>query len=130
MDEMDENAPFGEPNQALTILQGAIENTNEGFVTIDESHRVVIFNREAERIFGVNREEILGKDLGAILSPQCSQGHKTAVARYLDTRQPRLIGHQSEFLSARKNGDLFPLSISYSVSNIGEKTFLPVSSGT
>jgi len=123
MDEMDENAPFGEPNQALTILQGAIENTNEGFVTIDESHRVVIFNREAERIFGVNREEILGKDLGAILSPQCSQGHKTAVARYLDTRQPRLIGHQSEFLSARKNGDLFPLSISFSVSNIGEKTF-------
>jgi signal transduction histidine kinase len=45
------------------------------------------------------------------------------VARYLDTRQPKLIGHQSEFLTARKNGELFPLSISFSVSNIGEKTF-------
>ena len=120
---MDENDPFREPNQALTILQGAIENTNEGFVTIDENHRVVIFNREAERIFGVNREEILGKDLGVILTPQCSQGHKKAVARYLDTRKPKLIGHQSEFLTARKNGELFPLSISFSVSNIGEKTF-------
>ena len=120
---MDENDPFREPNQALTILQGAIENTNEGFVTIDEDHRVVIFNREAERIFGINREEILGKDLGVILSPQCSQGHRTAVARYLDTRKPRLIGHQSEFLTARQNGELFPLSISFSVSNIGEKTF-------
>ena len=73
---MDENDPFGEPNQALTILQGAIENTNEGFVTIDENHRVIIFNREAERIFGVNRKEILGKDLGVILTPQCSQGTK------------------------------------------------------
>ena len=120
---MDENDPFREPDQALTILQGAIENTNEGFVTIDENHRVVIFNREAERIFGINREEILGKDLGVILSPQCSQGHRTAVARYLDTRKPRLIGHQSEFLTARQNGELFPLSISFSVSNIGEKTF-------
>jgi two-component system sensor kinase FixL len=120
---MDENDPFGEPNQALTILQGAIENTNEGFVTIDENHRVVIFNREAERIFGVKREEILGKALGDILTPQCSQGHKKAVARYLDTRKPKLIGHQSEFLTARKNGELFPLSISFSVSNIGEKTF-------
>jgi two-component system sensor kinase FixL len=120
---MDENHPFGEPNQALTILQGAIENTNEGFVTIDENHRVVIFNREAERIFGVEREDILGKDLGVILNPQCSQGHKKAVARYLDTRKPKLIGHQSEFLTARKNGELFPLSISFSVSNIGEKTF-------
>ncbi len=120
---MAENDPFQEPNQALTILQGAIENTNEGFVTIDENHRVVIFNREAERIFGVNRDEILGKDLGDILTPQCSQGHKKAVARYLETRKPKLIGHQSEFLTARKNGQLFPLSISFSVSNIGEKTF-------
>jgi len=120
---MDENDPFREPSQALTVLQGAIENTNEGFVTIDENHRVVIFNREAERIFGVSREEILGKDLGVILTPQCSQGHKMAVARYLDTRQPKLIGHQSEFLTSRKNGELFPLSISFSVSTIGEKTF-------
>ena len=120
---MDENDPFGEPSQALTILQGAIENTNEGFVTIDENHRVVIFNREAERIFGINREEILGKDLGVILSPQCSQGHRKAVARYMDTRKPRLIGHQSEFMTARQNGEWFPLSISFSVSNIGKNTF-------
>jgi PAS domain S-box-containing protein len=120
---MEDNDAFREPSQALIILQGAIENTNEGFVTIDENHRVVIFNREAERIFGVHREEILGKDLGVILGPQCSQGHKTAVARYLETRKPRLIGHQSEFLTARKNGGLFPLSISFSVSHIGKKTF-------
>ena len=45
------------------------------------------------------------------------------MARYLDTRKPKLIGHQSEFLTARKNGELFPLSISFSVSTIGEKTF-------
>ena len=120
---MDEIDPFREPNQALTILQGAIENTNEGFVTIDEYHRVVIFNRAAERIFGVSRAEILGKDLGVILTPRCSQGHRQAVARYLDTWEPKLIGHQSEFLTARKNGELFPLSISFSVSRIGEKTF-------
>ena len=50
-------------------------------------------------------------------------GHKKAVSRYLDTRQPKLIGHQTEFLTTRKNGELFPLSISFSVSEIGEKTF-------
>ena len=126
---MAENDPFREPNQALTILQGAIENTNEGFVTIDENHRVVIFNREAERIFGVNREEILGKDLGVILTPQCSQGHKKAVARYLDTRKPKLIGHQSEFLTARKNGSYFPSPFPFRYPISGKKLFLPESSG-
>jgi PAS domain S-box-containing protein len=115
--------PGRDPNQELIILRGAIENTNEGFVTIDENHRVVIFNRAAEKILGITREEILGQDLALVLSPECSQGHRAAVARYLENRTPRLIGHQSEFLTRRKNGETFPLSISFSVSSIGGKTF-------
>ena len=39
-------------DQKSIILQGAIENTNEGFVTIDEHHRVIVFNKAAEKIFG------------------------------------------------------------------------------
>jgi hypothetical protein len=33
--------------QEWTILRGAIENANEGFVTIDKNHQVVIFNKAA-----------------------------------------------------------------------------------
>lgn len=120
---MEESDPGRDQNQELVILRGAIENTNEGFVTIDENHRVVIFNRAAERILGIKRTEILGKDLGMVLSPECSLGHRAAVTRYLETRTPRLIGHQSEFLTTRNTGEAFPLSISFSVSTIGGKTF-------
>jgi two-component system, LuxR family, sensor kinase FixL len=120
---MHDDDPGRDPGRELIILRGAIENTNEGFVTIDENHRVVIFNQAAEKILGISREEILGQDLGLVLSPECSQGHRSAVARYLEDRTPRLIGHQSEFLTRRKNGEGFPLSISFSVSTIGGKTY-------
>ena len=120
---MDEKDLSRDSNQELIILRGAIENTNEGFVTIDENHRVVIFNRAAERILGIAREQILGQDLSLVLNPECSQGHRSAVSRYLETRNPRLIGHQTEFQTTRKTGENFPLSISFSVSTIGEKTF-------
>lgn len=100
------------------ILRGATENTNEGFVTIDETHRVLIFNKAAERIFGYSRDEVIGKDLGLILSPECEKDHKAAVARFLQSKQPHLIGHQTEFMSRRKNGEWFPLSISFSVSEM------------
>jgi len=69
------------------ILQGTTENTNEGFVTIDEHHQVIIFNKAAEKIFGYSREEVIGKDLGLILSPECEKGHKQAVYRFLNTRE-------------------------------------------
>jgi PAS domain S-box-containing protein len=110
-------------DQKSIILDGAIENTNEGFVTIDERHRVIVFNKAAEQIFGYTRKEIIGKDLKLILGPECTEGHKKAVARFIETKTPKLIGHQTEFLATRKNGERFPLSISFSVSEIGGKYF-------
>lgn len=106
-----------------TILKEAIENTNEGFVTIDEHHQVIIINKAAEKIFGYSREEILGKDLEIILGPTCTKGHKAAVARFLKTRKSKLLGHQTEFLAYRKDGQPFPLSISFSLSEIDGKLF-------
>lgn len=105
-------------DRELIILKGAIENTNEGFVTIDEHHRVIVFNKAAERIFGYTYQEVIGKDLQMILGPECTVGHKKAVSRFIKTKKPKLIGHQTEFMAVRKNGERFPLSISFSVSEI------------
>lgn len=107
----------------LAILEGAVENTNEAFVTIDEAHKVIFFNRAAERLFGYRREEVIGKDLTLILSPECGADHRRAVARYLETRVPRRIGHTSELTATRKNGETFPISISFSVAQMGGKIF-------
>jgi PAS domain S-box-containing protein len=107
-------------DRELTILKGAVENTNEAFVTIDQNHQVLIFNRAAEDIFGYRREEVIGRDLSAILTPECSGDHRQAVARYLQTRNPRVIGHERELMGRRKNGENFPLSISFSVAQIAD----------
>jgi PAS domain S-box-containing protein len=94
-------------SQELAILKGAVENTNEAFVTIDENHRVTFYNQAAEKIFGFRREEVVGKDLNMILSPQCSGNHRQAVQRYLETKIPRRIDHQTELIATRKNGEIF-----------------------
>ena len=41
----------------LAVLKRAVENTNEAFVTINENHKVIFFNKAAEAIFGYSREE-------------------------------------------------------------------------
>jgi two-component system sensor kinase FixL len=107
----------------LLILKHAVENTVEGFVTIDEDHKVVFFNKAAEQIFGYSREEIEGKDLNVIMSPSCSKNHREAVARYVTTRVPSRIGHETEMVAARKNGETFPALISFSVTEVDRKLF-------
>lgn len=97
------------------ILSEAVENTNEAFVTIDQHHRVIFFNKAAEKIFGYCRDEVIGEDLNTLISPRCSPDHRRAVMRYVETRKPTLIGHESEFTAVRKNGETFPAAISFSV---------------
>jgi len=105
------------------ILRGAVESASEGFVTIDQDHRVMLFNRAAEKIFGYRREEVLGKDLNTILSPGCSQDHRAAVERYLRARRARVRGHPREMVAMRKGGRPFPCAISFSVYRSGGRVF-------
>ena len=110
-------------SQELAILQGAVENTNEAFVTIDENHRVIFYNQAAEKVFGFGREEVIGKDLNMILSPQCSRNHRQAVQLYLETKISKRIDHQTELIATRKNGEIFPASVSFSVAHIEGRPF-------
>jgi two-component system sensor kinase FixL len=107
----------------IAVLEKAVENTNEAFVTIDVHHRVVFFNKAAERIFGFKREEVIGHDLNTIMAPTCSRNHREAVARYLETRIPRRIGHDTEIMASRKGGQQFPANISFSVSEVEGKIY-------
>lgn len=107
----------------LEILRSAIENTNEAFVTIDETHRVIFYNQAAEKVFGFRKEEVLGRDLEIIMLPSCARDHKAAVARYVATRAPHRIGHDTEITATRKGGETFPAAISFSVTEVDGRLF-------
>ena len=112
-----------EEKKHIAILEGAVENTNEAFVTIDQNHKVLHFNKAAERIFGYSREEVIGRDLDVIMAPACSRDHRKAVQRYIRTRAPRRIGHATEITATRKSGETFPARISFSVSEVEGKLY-------
>lgn len=112
----------GEDKQHL-LLKHAVENTNDAFVTIDANHKVLFFNKAAEKIFGYSRDEVLEHDLDVIMAPDCSRNHREAVARYIKTKVPGRIGHESEIMAKRKNGDTFPAAISFSVTELAGKYY-------
>lgn len=109
--------------QEVVILKHAVDNTNEAFVTIDQDHKVLIFNKAAEKIFGWTRDEVVGHDLNMIMAPTCSKKHREAVARYVATRVPGRIGHGTEVQAVRRGGEEFPAAISFSVTEVEGRLF-------
>jgi two-component system sensor kinase FixL len=120
---MPRNVYRSDNKQELVILKHAVENTNEAFVTIDEDHKVLFFNRAAEKVFGYSRDEVIGHDLDVVMSPSCSRNHREAVSRYVKTRIPLRIGHETELVATRANGETFPSAISFSVTEVAGGLF-------
>jgi PAS domain S-box-containing protein len=95
--------------------RGVLETARDAVVTIDESHRIVFFNRAAERMFGYDAGEVLGKDLNRIIPSAHRAKHREYVRRYVETRRGRFINHTVDLTAERRSGEEFPISISFSV---------------
>lgn len=90
-----------------------LDTATDAILSIDETHRIVLFNDAAERIFGYSRAEVLGKDLD-LLIPPCYGDHRAYVRRYLETRSPRVLGQTLSLTAVRKSGEEFPVELALS----------------
>ncbi|MCF8033960.1 MAG: PAS domain S-box protein [Desulfarculaceae bacterium] len=105
--------------QELEKFRSIVESAELGVVTINEHHEVVYLNQAAEKMFGYDRVEILGGDLSPLIPSEHRQRHRHYVERYVRTRRGKLIGHTAELEAERKDGTRFPVSISFSMAEVG-----------
>ncbi|MEP6810558.1 MAG: PAS domain S-box protein, partial [Chthoniobacterales bacterium] len=95
-------------------LKSAILNTAlDGFILMDHEGRIRDWNAAAERIFGVTRAAVLGHLLGEKIVPaRLREAHQEGVARYVATREARILGRRFELPAMRKDGSEFPCEVS------------------
>lgn len=101
------------------IQANIIDSATDAIVTINEDHIIVGYNQGAEKIFGYARDEVMGADLSIIIPRPHKEKHKEYVRRYIATRDPHVIGKHVQLSGERKDGSEFPMSISFSVADIG-----------
>jgi two-component system sensor kinase FixL len=107
-----------ELRQKQEINTGIISSATDALVTIDENHTIIGYNQGAEMMFGFSREEALGQDLKLIVPPPHKEFHRSYLQRYLATREAHVLGRQRRLTGQRRDGQEFPLSISFSVVEI------------
>ncbi len=91
-----------------------ISSTNESIIMIDDDGITNFWNQTAEKMFGFSAGEVLGKPVSEfIIPPQYVGRHNAGVAKFKKTTQAKSFGRTIELSALRKNGEEFPMEISY-----------------
>lgn len=109
-------------------IASILDTANEGIISIDQSQRIILFNKGAERIFGYAADEIIGQPLDILLPGQLQAAHRSHVKDFSNSNDTaRLMGERQEIFGRRKNGQKFPAEASISKLEVGsQKIFTAV----
>ncbi|TVR56570.1 MAG: PAS domain S-box protein [Gemmatimonadales bacterium] len=89
-------------------FSGIVELASDAIISVDESHRIVVFNQGAEVIFGYRPEEILGRPLDLLLPSHARDAHRGHLETFHRSPVPsRRLGERTAISGLRKNGEEF-----------------------
>ncbi|MFN4353722.1 PAS domain S-box protein [Parvibaculum sp.] len=109
-------------------LDELLAAAGDAIVSMGSDHRIRLFNRQAEAIFGYSASEVMGRDLSILLPESVQAGHRAKVTRFARSEAAtQLMGGRPEIMGRRKDGSEFPAEASISKMVIeGEIVFTAV----
>ncbi len=101
--------------------RGILEGFNDGVITIDERGIIESVNPAASKIFGWRREEMIGQSIELLMPDAYAKTHAGKLSHYLKTGEKSIIGVGREVVGKRKNGSSFPVDLSVSEVQLGDR---------
>lgn len=116
-----------ERKQAAAALQrseqhflAVAQSANDAIITAGSDGRILGWNASAERMFGYQGSEILGRELTMLMPQRFRARHTAGLARVADGGATRMMGKTVELVGLREDGGEFPLEISLAQYRSGE----------
>jgi two-component system sensor kinase FixL len=97
------------------ILAAAVD----AIIIIDERGTIESLNGAAERLFGFDSADMVGKNVKMLMPSPYAGEHDGYLKNYLDTGIRKIIGSGREVVGLRKNGDTFPMDLAVSEVRMG-----------
>lgn len=108
---------------------GIVSISADAIVSIDEQQRITLFNEGACRIFGYDKDELVGESLDVLIPPRFRERHHRHIEDFAaGTQVARHMGdHSIPIFGLRKNGEEFAADASISRLEVGGQRTLTVS---
>jgi len=108
-------------NEKTASINAIVDTAVDAIITIDSQGAVLLFNHAAEKMFGYKNNEILGKNITIVMPEPHRTKHDQYLHNYIKTNKAKILGKSREVKGIRKNGDEFPILLSISKMEVGNK---------
>ncbi|OHE75217.1 MAG: hypothetical protein A3F67_09380 [Verrucomicrobia bacterium RIFCSPHIGHO2_12_FULL_41_10] len=95
-------------------LHAILDATVDALVIIDEKHKIIAFNKSAEKLFGYKQEEIIGLNVNTLMPEPFRSKHDSYIDNYLRTGVKKIIGIGREVIAQKKDLSTFPIDLAVS----------------
>ena len=100
-----------ERKQAEEKFRLATEASPSGIVLVNDRGRIVLVNTHVEKLFGYEREELVGKLVDVLVPERFAGQHPAHREQFLAAPTARAMGAGRELFGRRKDGSEFPVEI-------------------
>jgi PAS domain S-box-containing protein len=106
------NPGGGAVSHSPEVLQSIVESSVAGIITIDSHGIIQTFSPAAERLFGYESSEVIGRNVSMLMPEPDHSRHDGYLTRYLKSGDAHIIGVGREVTGLRKDGTFFPMHLS------------------
>jgi PAS domain S-box-containing protein len=90
-----------------------VETASDAIVSIDDKGSILFANPAIAAVFGYAPAELTGKPLTLLMPEYMRELHENGFKRYLTTGQRHINWQGTELTALRKNGEEFPVEVSF-----------------
>ena len=101
-----------------------VESSPNGVVMVDHHGTIVLVNRETERLFGYDRDELIGQKIELLVPAQTRARHPQMRSTFHAAPQARPMGAGRDLYGRRKGGGEIPVEIGLTPIDTDEGTFV------
>ena len=108
-----------------SLIFCVLNAAHDAIIATNEQQSIILFNQGAEKHFGYNADEVIGKPLNFLLPSSMADIDNQHLSNFLNVDQTiRQVNEAVELFGQRKDGTIFPLEASVSKANFSEETII------
>ncbi len=108
-------------NQDQAVLLAILEAAVDAIIVIDSNGTIQTANPATTRLFGFEKNEMLGQNVNMLMPSPFQEQHDGYLANYLKTGEAKIIGIGREVIGKRKDGSTFPMHLAVSELAVGDQ---------